>query len=763
MDNNSQNFDLRELFYIFKSNYIIYIYAFLISFVSLSIFYLSALPQYTSNAKIYIEDDASTINPFAEISGRRDLNMINNQMEILNSRVLRENTIKNLAESSRKDNLYLFNTRNENDDLNNLVKQGLRKILLSEIFSYNTFEEAKQDNPQILSIAEIHLKNNLIFSSGRNSDIINITYSSNNSIESALVINALLVEYQKMDIMWQNNEHRFLQSFLNDQLEIKIVELQEIENTLKDFQESNKIFGLDNDTEIILSNVQSMESDLYQTKTEIEILGKREQFYKNSLSSEEKQLSFKLTNTIDSQLFALRNELAITEAEYLSSKSKNSTNENALKSIELKIDNLKNSISEETNELIKLGISSANPIEFRQSLVDSLIQINGQKTALEARLVETDKVLKIYENQLESLPNKFLEYSRLIREKNISEETYGLMKKKFQESRISEASEIGKIRVIDNAIPNNISSFPPSISLLGLLLIIFTVAGSSVYISLSNFLDSSITRIDYVENLGLSILSVIPSFELDKKQRKKKKIINEYTSRLILNDDSKSPISESYRTLRTSLEFLKNINNTKAKKIIVSSSGPQEGKSTTSANIAIAFASQSKKTIILDCDMRKPILHKAFDVDKDKGISKMFINQKETTFDNNIQSTKIKNLDILCAGPIPPNPSELLSSTKFENALNELFDKYDVVIVDTPPLIAVTDALLLRKHFDELILIVRLKKTEKGALDRSMKNLENIGFPLKYCVLNEVSGSSYYGSYYYSSYHYYYGNDNENN
>ena len=762
MDNNSQNFDLRELYYSLRSNYIIYVYAFLISFVSLGIFYLSALPRYTSNAKIYIEDDASTINPFAEISGRRDLNMINNQMEILNSRVLRQNTIKSLSKSLRKDNLYLFNTRNENDDLNNLVKQGLRKLLLSEIYSYNTFEEARQDNPQILSLAEIHLKNNLIFVSGRNSDIINISYSSNNALESSIVINTLLNEYQKMDIMWQNNEHRFLQSFLNDQLDIKIKELEQIENSLKKFQESNKIFGLDNDTEIILTNVQSMESDLYKTKTEIEILGKREQFYRNSLNSEEKQLSLKLTNTIDSQLFALRNELAITEAEYLSSKSKNSTNQNALESIELKIDNLKNSISEETNELIKLGISSANPIEFRQSLVDSLIQISGQKTALEARFIETGKVLKIYENQLESLPNKFLEYSRLIREKSISEETYGLMKKKFQESRISEASEIGKIRIIDNAIPNNISSYPPSLSLLGIILILLTTIGGTTYINLSNFLNSSITKIDYIENLGISILSVIPSFDLDKKRRKKK-ISNEYTSRLILKDDTKSPISESYRTLRTSLEFLKNVNETRARKIIVSSSGPQEGKSTTSANIAIAFASQGKKTIIIDCDMRKPILHKAFDVDKEKGISKMFIDKNETSFTSNIQATQIENLDILCSGPTPPNPSELLSSTKFENALNEAFEQYDVVIVDTPPLIAVTDALLLRKHFDELLLIVRLNKTEKGALDRSMKNLENIGFPLKYCVLNEVSGSNYYGSYYYSYYHYYYGNNNEEN
>ena len=759
MNNNSQNFNLRDLFYIVKSNYIIYVYAFLISFVSLSIFYLSSLPRYTSNAKIYIEDDASTINPFAEISGRRDLNMINNQLEILNARVLRQNTVKSLAESSRKDNLYLFKTRNENDDLNNLAKQGLRKILLSEIYSYDTIEEAMQDNPQILSSAEVHLKNNLIFTSGRNSDIINISYSSNNAIESSMIINTLLNEYQKMDIMWQNNEHKFLQSFLNDQLEIKIEELEKIENSLKNFQESNKIFGLDNDTLIILTNVQTMEADLYKTETEIKILEKREQFYRSSLTSEERQLSLKLTNTIDSQLFALRNELAITEAEYLSSKSKNSTNQNALEAIELEINNLKNSISEETNKLIKRGISSANPIEFRQSLVDSLIQISGQKTALRARLIETDKVLKIYENQLESLPNKFLEYSRLIREKSISEETYGLMKKKFQESRISEASQIGKIRIIDKAIPNNISSYPPSLSLLGIILILLTAIGGSTYINLSNFLNSSITKIDYIENLGLSILSVIPSFDSDKRRRKKN-ISNEHSSRLILKDDSKSPIAESYRTLRTSLEFLKNVNETKARKIIVSSSGPQEGKSTTSANIAIAFASQGKKTLIIDCDMRKPVLHKAFDVDKEKGISMMFIDQNETSFTNNIQDTQIENLDILCSGPTPPNPSELLSSTKFENALNEAFEQYDVVIVDTPPLIAVTDALLLRKYFDDLLLIVRLNKTEKGVLDRSMKNLENIGFPLKYCVLNDVSENNYYGTYYYS---YYYGSNNEEN
>ncbi len=769
--NNNQNdqvdtssgFEIKELFYLARLNIMVIVKTFLLTSFFMFLFYASALPSYTVSAKVYVKDDISNINPFAEISGgRARFNLINNQIEIIKSRVLSDNTAKALSQLEERDNLYLFKTRDENQDLNNLSKQGLRKILLSEIPFYNSFEESLSKNPNLIKKSANKIRNTVVVTSSRNSDLINLSYSSDSSEEAALILNTLIDEYRKLDILWQNNEHIYLQSFLSSQLTIKENELGKIEEDLRSFQQENQIFGLDNDTEIILSNIQTVESELYKTKTEIQILEKRENFYKNTLNDQEERLSEKLTNTIDTQLFSLREELAITEAEYLSSKSKNNSNEMALQSIEKKISSLKKSISEQTNELIDFGITASNPIEFRQSLVDSLLQIRSTKSALQARLDETGKVLDIYEDELESLPNKFLQFSRLVRDKNILDGTYQLMKQRFEESRIAEASQIGKIRIVDSAIPTSKASWPPSPVILIFFIFAFTVSFSAIYIIMSNYFNSSVNKIDYIENLNISILSIIPSFAIDKRRKKNKSNTNsdsnDHTSRLILKEDSKSPISESYRTLRTSLEFIEKSSNFRAKRILISSSGPQEGKSTTSANIAIAFANQGKKTLIIDADMRKPVLHKTFSVDKNKGISKMFVDNKEKNFDSNIQKTSIDNLSILCCGPTPPNPSELISSEKFTNALEDSFEKYDVIICDTPPLIAVTDAVLLRKYFDELILVIRLNKTEKGALDRSMKNLSNINYNIKYCILNEVSNDNFYGSYYYYNYyHYYYG------
>jgi capsular exopolysaccharide synthesis family protein len=145
-------------------------------------------------------------------------------------------------------------------------------------------------------------------------------------------------------------------------------------------------------------------------------------------------------------------------------------------------------------------------------------------------------------------------------------------------------------------------------------------------------------------------------------------------------------------------------------------------------------------------------------MDKNKGIT-TFV-QKGGDIDNYIQKTDTENLSVLCSGPIPPNPSEMLGSIKLKKLMESLKDKFDVIILDTPPLIAVTDAFITASYVDQLLLVIRSGVTHKGALDRSITNLNNNGIKVYGTVLNAASeATSYGGGYYYDYYQYYYGND----
>jgi len=762
MDNtsNSQNSDqiitYEEILFLINRNKKIIAFCLIFCFIIGLGFGLLTLPRYTAVGKIYIEDVSSKNNALFDLATGRDRNMIRNQIEIIKSKKIAELTVDSISKQKEKDSLYLFKTRNENLDYDNHVTPALRKLFFLERFHYKTFKEAVEvEGESIKNNAASYIQSNLGIENSRNTEILVLRYTSNNAKESSFILNQLIDTYKNQDVKWENDENSYLQDFLNSQLAIKNNELSIIEDELREFQEKNKIFALDENSSILLQELQVAESEFYSSETEINILQEREKYYKNKLSDDEKEFSQSLINTIDLQLYALRSELGQLEAEYASSKSKKDTNLMALQSIELKINNLKSSINKETNKLVNSGIYASNPIQYRQSLIDSLITINSSKNMLLAKKSELQKVVKLYNDKLEKLPAQYLQFSKLQRDKIILDETYGLMKRKFEESRIAEASKLGKITVIDYATSNVQKSWPPGIILIIAMSLFSSIILSGIIILIKELLDSAIKNIDYVENKNISVLALIPQIDLTNKEMLDNR-------RLIVTKDSRSPIAESYRSLRTALSFnfsdekFKN----KCKTILISSSGPKEGKSTTCSNLAATYALLGKKTLLIDFDMRKPVIAKSFELNTNKGMSNIYVN--DDAIANNIQKTEVENLDILGCGPIPPNPAEMLSSEKLKKILENLKERYDYIIADTPPMIAVTDTTILRPLFDQFLLVIRAGNTQKAALERVIKIAKYAGFEINNAVLNEVSSqTSYGGGYYYSYYQYYYGDETD--
>ena len=212
------------------------------------------------------------------------------------------------------------------------------------------------------------------------------------------------------------------------------------------------------------------------------------------------------------------------------------------------------------------------------------------------------------------------------------------------------------------------------------------------------------------------------------------------------SQNPKSPISEQYRTIRTNIQF--SSIDQEIKKIVVTSSGPGEGKSTTVANLAVVFAQQGKKVLLIDSDLRKPTMHYTFNFANTFGLTNVLT--KQSKLHDVMKESMEKNLYILTSGPIPPNPAELLSSKVMEQFMKEIEEEFDMILFDSPPLLAVTDGQILASKCDGTILVVNSGKT---GTDQAMKAKELLNAANSH-ILGVVLNSRKMES---SNYYYYYG------
>jgi capsular exopolysaccharide synthesis family protein len=230
-------------------------------------------------------------------------------------------------------------------------------------------------------------------------------------------------------------------------------------------------------------------------------------------------------------------------------------------------------------------------------------------------------------------------------------------------------------------------------------------------------------------------------------RRKKQSKLANNVRHLITKLNPKSPISEQYRTVRTNIQF--SSVDEEIRSLLVTSSGPSEGKSSTTANLAVVYAQQGKRVLLIDADMRKPTMHYTFRLDNLRGLSNVLVG--ENSMEEAVNQTDVENLDVMSCGPIPPNPSELLASRKMETFLKEAKLSYDIVIFDTPPVLAVTDAQILANLVDGTILVVRSGETEIEPAQKAKEALQPAQAKLLGVVLNgrEKQASNYY--YYYGT------------
>lgn len=341
------------------------------------------------------------------------------------------------------------------------------------------------------------------------------------------------------------------------------------------------------------------------------------------------------------------------------------------------------------------------------------------------------------------LEKKKVELDKFKNDSENAKRQYDSVYKRLKDIELSGLLRTSNVRVLDAARPVLAPVRPnvPQGVLMGL------IGGLLMGLALAlllEFLDSSITSQQQIEErLGLTFLGFVPT-------------IPETTGSspdLHIHREPKSLIAECMRAIRTNVLFMSP--DKPFKRMLVTSSGPQEGKSTTTINLGIAMAQSGNRVLIIDTDMRRPRVHKAFGVPNDVGVSSLIVGEQQ--IDDAIKSTEVPGLFVMPCGPIPPNPAELLHTKAFADLLNKLGDRFDRIILDSPPVGAVADAIVLATQVDGVVVVLKAGQTNRDVAMRTVRALRDVKAPLYGAVLNDVDlERSKYGDYYYGySYRYY--------
>ncbi|MBI1802724.1 MAG: polysaccharide biosynthesis tyrosine autokinase [Chloroflexi bacterium] len=390
-------------------------------------------------------------------------------------------------------------------------------------------------------------------------------------------------------------------------------------------------------------------------------------------------------------------------------------------------------------------------IEKNTDLQSSRFEASRQNLADE--LSSLDKEIKSAQASLEAVKASAtpgLESDRARLETSLSElrRSYASLLQSYEQIRVAEAQTVNNVFVVDppeaprGAVRPNTSFNTIAGLVIGLLLAIALAL-------LIEYLDDTVKTPDDVQQiLGLTALGTV----LRQTNPERNKM-------LITATQPKSSFSESFRTLRTNIQFSsvdKPIHS-----ILVTSAGPGEGKSTLAANLAVAMAQAGHHTVLVDADLRRPSLHRLFDITDQAGLTNGLVTDSVVALNGNLHVSPIENLRILTSGPRPPNPAELLGSKRMHNLLEALKQESDMIIIDSPPALAVADASILASKVDGVILVVESGATRRGLAQKAKAQLEQVGAHMLGVAVNKLSARSAGEYYYYYYYNYYYYSSDE--
>lgn len=394
-----------------------------------------------------------------------------------------------------------------------------------------------------------------------------------------------------------------------------------------------------------------------------------------------------------------------------------------------------------------------NELTFREAEVSQLYKKEHPtyKALIEKRQILQDEKAKL-NKKVSAMPSTQQEVLRLSRDVESGRAVYLQLLNRQQELNIAKSSAIGNVRIIDNAVtdPKPIKPKKVMIVAIGLILGLFVSIG---LVLLNVILRRGIESPEQLEELGINVYASVPVSEWLSKNIGKNKLRKNESDTLLAVENPADLAVEAIRSLRTSLHFA--MMEAKNNILMISGASPSAGKTFISTNLAEIIASTGKKVLFIDADLRKGYVHKMLGHNQTKGVSDILSGQKLAS--EVINKVPNATFDYIGRGQIPPNPAELLMHPRFEALLNEVSKQYDLVIIDTPPILAVTDAAIIGRYAGTTLLVARFEMNTAKEIFVSTKRFEQSGIVIKGCILNGIvkKSSTYYG-YGYNHYGYTY-------
>jgi tyrosine-protein kinase Etk/Wzc len=666
------------------------------------------------------------------------------------------NPYKNVLENGRQNADYSFLDRyivSEMAVISNLATRNKIALSLIDSFEVSSYKDLlpliseRKGSSSPKSVEEITglLGGVIMVEQNQGTDVVFISARSRSPFEAALIANCTAKEYQKINTFISRDKLTSLRKFLDDQAQEKLVELRAVEDSLMKFQEKGGIISFDVQSSNVIGQLSNLNAQKEAIKIELSTSNEVLKQYKFFLRKQDPQLvEYLESQTSQAYINALQQQLAELQVNRdiaMSIKSANVDVSSKVQEYDERIAELKQKLNS-TIGTIKADAYSGNPDQVRdlaQRLIDEEIRNSSLTVQLEQLEVATGK----YEGNLRRLPKASTVLSQYQRERESLQQTYLLLNERYQEAMINEASESGNVVILN---PASIPDAPSKPNRLFIILIGFILGPVVAFalILIRDHFDDTVKTPDNIEKEGIKFLTWIPHYKSNDKE-------NSEIPGFVVLDETDSAVSESFRTIKTRIQHSW-ADSDLPKIILVTSPAESEGKSFISANLAGTFAQTNKRTLLIDCDLRRPTIHIKMGVDKKPGLTD-FLSRK-LKLDDILRKTTKNNLSFITSGTILSNPAEILESKSFINFLQEIRDFFDVIILDSPPIIAVVDSEILAKLVDGTILVLSADKTENRLMKDAVDLLKRNKVAFLGTVLNNFKNKSGYGYYYKYNYSY---------
>lgn len=582
----------------------------------------------------------------------------------------------------------------------------------------------------------------------KNTDILQIYFENTDPIVATQVSDVWAQAFVEQNKMANRLEASSAAKFISSQLDKTKAELAKAESALRDYKQANGEIDLDEEAKASVNSMSELESQYRQAmaanaEAQTRAAALRRQM---GMSSGEAMASTAMSQ--DPSIQRLREQLLEAETNPILANASLTLNNPEVKQLQAQISMLRRTLAQQAAVVIGKQYSggvNANIDPVRQDMTKDLVAAEVESLGYQTRVDSLGKMVGSMNAKMSAMPNKELALTRLMRNAQVTGELYKMLLQKYEETRIQEAQNVGNVRIVEEATLPESPIRPKKLQNMLVAIVLGLMAGAGAAMFLE-YLDDSIQNVeDAEEAVQLTTLGIIPWLRAKD------------AAQLITLNDPRSPASESYRTLRTNIKFLSA--DSALRTLTITSAGPEEGKSTTIANLGVSFAQAGKRVLIVDTDMRKPTIHAIFDLSNTEGLSSILAG--ESTMVQAIKHTPQEGLHVLTCGPLPPNPAELLESQRMTNLVEELKEVYDLILFDAPPIIAVTDASILASRLDGLILLLGVNKVTRKAGRHALQLLGRAKVKVWGMVVRGVRPDN--DGYYYSYYHRYYGNMERDN